>query len=470
MQERENFKSRLGFLLVSAGSAIGIGNVWRFPFITGQYGGAFFVLIYLFFLLVMGWPVMTMEFAVGRASRQSAGKSFETLSVGGKKSRWRFCSVFAVIGNYLLMMYYTTVSGWMLNYVFKMAGGLFSGMEEGQAADLFSSALSSPAQQVIWMLAAIALGLFVVSRGLQNGVEKVTTPMMVALFFLMVVLSIRSVTLPGAREGLKFYLLPDFQRAFEQGIWNVVYAAMGQAFFTLSLGIGALTIFGSYIGRENTLPRESRTVILLDTFVAIMAGLIIFPSCFAYGVEPSAGPQLIFITLPEVFAQMAGGRIWGSLFFIFMCFASMSTVIATFENIIAMSMDIFGWDRKKSVLINAVLLTLLSLPCPLGYNILSGIQPLGAGSTILDFEDFLVSGNILPAGALIYVLFCCGSGKTGWGFDRFLAEANSGKGVRFSEKFRFYLKYILPAIILVILLAGYINQFGLPWILKRLAS
>ncbi len=450
---RESFGSRLGFLLVSAGCAIGIGNVWRFPYITGQYGGAAFVLLYLFFLVILGWPVMTMEFSVGRASHKSAGSCFEELV----NKKWSWFKWFALAGNYILMMYYTTVSGWMLSYVFKMLNGTFEGMASGGAGEIFAKSLANPLEQAGWMLVVCVIGFGIVSRGLQNGVEKITKPMMILLFVLMIVLCVHSVSLPGAEAGLQFYLIPDFGRAFETGIWNVIMAAMGQAFFTLSLGIGALTIFGSYIDKQNSLPKESATVIFLDTAVAIMAGLIIFPSCFAYGVRPDQGPKLIFITLPEVFAHMSGGRIWGSLFFVFMCFASLSTVIAVFENIIAMSMDAFHISRKKAVGINAVLLTLLSLPCALGYNVLSFIEPLGSGSTILDFEDFIVSGNLLPIGSLVYVLFC--TRKSGWGFEAFMQEANAGKGMKFSEKAGFYLKNILPLIIVVILIAGYINQF-----------
>jgi len=457
MNQRESFASRMGFLLVSAGSAIGIGNVWRFPYITGQYGGAAFVLLYLFFLVILGWPVMTMEFAVGRGSQLSAGRSFEALAPEKSKKKWGAFKWFALAGNYLLMMYYTTVTGWMLSYVFRMARGEFDNIKEGGAAEIFSKSLSEPGTQVFWMLIATAIGFLVVSRGVQNGVEKITKPMMIALFVLMLVLAVRAVTLPNAVKGLEFYLIPNFKRAFETGIWTVIYAAMGQAFFTLSLGIGALTIFGSYIGKEHSLPGESRTVIILDTFVAIMAGLIIFPSCFAYNVPPDQGPSLIFITLPEVFSRMAGGRAWGALFFVFLCFASISTVIAVFENIIAMAMDAAGWSRKKSVAVNAVLLTLLSIPCPLGYNVLSWIQPMKKGFTILDFEDFIVSDNLLPVGALIYVLFCCGT--KGWGFERFLAEANAGEGVKFSAKFKIYLRYILPLVILAIIAGGYVGTF-----------
>lgn len=464
MEQRESFGSRLGFLLVSAGCAIGIGNVWRFPYITGQYGGAAFVLLYLFFLVIMGWPVMTMEFAIGRGAQKSAGRSFEVLAARGSRSKWRHYSWFAIIGCYLLMMYYTTVAGWMLNYVFKMAGGSFEGMKAGGSAEIFTAMLESPSQEVIWMLAAVAAGILVVAQGLQNGVEKITKPMMIALFLLMVVLAVRSITLPGAGEGLKFYLVPDFRRALSDAeghsrLWDVIYAAMGQAFFTLSLGIGALTIFGSYIGKDRALPGESRTVIILDTTVALLAGLIIFPSCFSYDVDVSQGPGLVFVTLPEVFAQMKGGRVWGTLFFIFMCFASLSTVIAVFENIIAMTMDKFEISRKRSVCVNGILIAVLSVPCALGYNVLSFVQPLGAGSTILDFEDFLVSNNLLPLGSLLYVLFC--TRKSGWGWDNFLREANAGKGTKFSARFRGYLTYILPLAILVVLIGGYVNKFVL---------
>ena len=458
MESRENFGSRLGFLLVSAGCAIGIGNVWRFPFITGQYGGAAFVILYLIFLVLMGWPVMTMEFAVGRGAKQSAGKCFGTLAPARTKNRWKHFYIFAIAGNYLLMMYYTSVCGWMLNYMFKMASGRFVGMADDESGEIFNQMLADPKQMVFWMLIACLLGLFIVSRGLQNGVEKVTKPMMLVLFVLMLVLAIRSITLPGGGEGLKFYLVPNFSQWKGSEFLTVVFAAMGQAFFTLSLGIGALTIFGSYIGKGKSLPGESRMVIILDTFVAIMAGLIIFPACSAYDVSVAQGPGLIFVALPKVFAQMAGGRFWGALFFLFMVFASLSTVIAVFENIIAMNMDAFGWSRKKSALINGILLIVLSFPCALGYNVLSFIQPMGSGSTILDFEDFLVSNNILPIGSLIYVLFC--TRKSGWGFDRFLQEANSGEGPKFSRRFHFYMTYILPLGIIAILVGGYIQTFA----------
>lgn len=457
MGKRENFGSRLGFLLVSAGCAIGIGNVWRFPYITGQYGGAAFVVLYLIFLVLMGWPVMTMEFAVGRGAQQSAGKCFETLAPEKDRRKWKFYAIFALVGNYLLMMYYTTVCGWMFNYMFKTAGGRFVGITGDESGEIFNSMLSDPKQMVFWMLLATVIGLFIVAQGLQNGVEKVTKPMMLILFVLMLVLAIRSITLPGGGEGLKFYLVPNFSQWKGTEFLEVVFAAMGQAFFTLSLGIGALTIFGSYIGKDKSLPGEARMVIILDTFVALMAGLIIFPSCSAYDVSMTQGSGLIFVTLPKVFAQMTGGRFWGTLFFLFMVFASLSTVIAVFENIIAMNMDAFCWSRKKSVLINGGLLVLLSFPCALGYNVLSFIHPLGGTSTILDFEDFLVSNNILPIGSLIYVLYC--TRKNGWGFEHFLGEANTGDGPKFSRSFRGYMTYVLPLGIIAILVGGYLQSF-----------
>ncbi len=457
MKERENFSSRLGFLLVSAGSAIGIGNVWRFPYITGQYGGAAFVLLYLFFLIVLGWPVMTMEFGVGRGSGLSAGGAFAKLAPEGTKKQWGAFKWIALAGNFFLMMFYTTVAGWMLSYVFRMAMGDFDNITAGQAGEIFNESLTQPVTQILWMLVAIAIGLLVCSRGLQNGVEKITKPMMIALFLLMGVLAVRSMTLPGSGAGLSFYLIPDFGKALDNGLWTVIFAAMGQAFFTLSIGIGSLQIFGSYIGKDRALPGEAMTVIILDTLVAIMAGLIIFPSCFSYNIEPGQGPGLIFVTLPEVFHNMAGGRLWGTLFFIFMCFASLSTVIAVFENIIAITMDALGWDRKKAVIIDGILLVILSLPCPLGFSVLSGIQPMGAGSSILDFEDFVVSNNILPIGCLIYVMFCCTS--KGWGIKNYFKEINTGEGIKFSEKLGVYFRYVLPVIILVILIGGYINTF-----------
>ena len=455
MEKREKFASRLGFLLISAGCAIGIGNVWRFSYITGRYGGAAFVLIYLLFLAILGIPVMVMEFAVGRASRKSCASSFKILEPKGTK--WHWYGWFGMAGNYLLMMFYTTVCGWMLAYVFKMMRGEFTGATAEISGATFNAMLANPGPQIFWMIVSVILGFGVCSLGLQNGVEKITKVMMILLLGLMVILCVRSVTLPGAGEGLRFYLIPDFARLFEQGIGTVVYAAMGQAFFTLSLGIGAMAIFGSYIGKERSLLGESINITLLDTFVALMAGLIIFPACFAYNVNPGQGPGLVFVTLSSVFGAMPGGVIWGSLFFIFMSFAALSTVIAVFENIVSFGMDLWGWSRKKTVFINFFVVILLSLPCVLGYNVLSGFAPFGAGSAILDLEDFLVSNNILPLGSLVYLLFC--TSRYGWGFKNFTDEADLGQGLKFPKWARVYVSYVLPIIVLFIFVMGYKDKF-----------
>lgn len=455
MENRETFSSRLGFLLISAGCAIGIGNVWRFPYITGMYGGAAFVLIYLFFLFILGLPIMTMEFAVGRASRKSCASSFQVLQPKGTK--WHWYGGLGLAGNYLLMMFYTTVAGWMLAYVVKMFAGQFKGASSEAVGAVFDNMLANPIEQGLWMVAVVLIGFFICSLGLRNGVEKVTKTMMVCLLVLMAVLAIRSCTLPGAGEGLAFYLIPNFNRVMEQGIFTVVYAAMGQAFFTLSLGIGAMAIFGSYIGKDRTLLSESLNITLLDTFVALTAGLIIFPACFAFGVNPGQGPGLVFVTLPNIFGAMAGGTLWGGLFFIFMSFAALSTVIAVFENIVAFGMDLWGWTRKKSVYVNLVFVLVLSIPCVLGFNLWSGFAPLGAGSTILDLEDFIVSNNILPLGSLVFLLFC--TVRYGWGFKNFTQEANQGKGLKFPQWARRYVTYVLPVIVLFIFLMGYREKF-----------
>lgn len=465
MEKREKFASRLGFLLISAGCAIGIGNVWRFPYITGQYGGAAFVLIYLFFLVVLGLPIMAMEFAVGRASRKSCAVSFRVLEPAGTK--WHWYAWLGMAGNYLLMMFYTTVAGWMLAYVVKMLRGAFTGASAEAVGGIFNDMLAQPGPQIFWMIVAVVLGFGVCSLGLQNGVEKITKAMMVCLLLLMVALAVRSVTLPGADEGLKFYLVPDFGRLVEQGVGNVVYAAMGQAFFTLSLGIGAMAIFGSYIGKERRLFGEAINVGVLDTCVAFVSGLIIFPSAFAFGVNPGQGPSLIFVTLPNVFNAMPGGQLWGALFFVFLFFAALSTVTAVFENILACWMDRFGISRGRAVLANLVLILLLSLPCLLGNNLWSGVKALGMG--IMDWEDFLVSNNLLPIGSMIYLLFCCVSKKYGWGYDHFLEEANQGRGVRFPAQFRLYFKYVLPVIVLIIFIMGYWDKFK-PFIVAALGA
>lgn len=455
MNNRERFSSRLGFILISAGCAVGLGNVWRFPYITGQYGGAAFVLVYLIFLVLLGLPIMVMEFAVGRASQKSAARSFHVLEPVGTK--WHLQGYACMAGNYLLMMFYTTVGGWMAAYIFKTLTGEFKGLDSDGVAAVFNDMLARPGYMTFWMVLVVLLSFFICSLGLQKGVERITKAMMSCLFLILLILCIRSVTLPGASEGLRFYLIPDFTRFTENGVGNTIFAAMGQAFFTLSLGIGAMAIFGSYIGKDHTLTGETINICLLDTLVAFLAGLIIFPSCFAFGVDPGQGPGLVFITLPNIFNQMVGGRIFGVLFFVFMTFAAQSTIIAVFENIISFSMDLFGTSRKKTVLINGIAIILLSLPCVFGFNIWSGFQPMGAGSTIQDLEDFIVSNNLLPLGSMVYLLFC--TSRYGWGWKNFLAEADTGKGVKFPAWARVYVSYILPLIVLFIFIMGYYQKF-----------
>ena len=447
---RESFKSRLGFLLVSAGCAIGIGNVWRFPYVAGQNGGGLFVLLYLVFLVIMGLPVLTMELAVGRASRKSAVLGYQALEKPG--SRWHIHGWVAILGCYMLMMYYTTVSGWMVTYFVKFLKGEFqSGMTADQTGEIFSNLLASPGQMTFWMILTVVLGFFVCSRGLQNGLEKVSKYMMSALLVLILVLAVHSFTLSGATEGIRFYLVPNLDTVREVGVKNVITAAMNQAFFTLSLGVAAMEIFGSYMGKEHTLAGEGVRICALDTFVAIMAGLIIFPACFSYGVEAGAGPKLIFITLPNVFVNMAGGRVWGALFFLFMTFASFSTVIAVFENIMSFCMDMFGWSRNKAALINCIIILIASMPCVLGYNVWSNLHLIG-GRDVLDSEDFIVSNLLLPIGSLIYLLFCVS--KWGWGFDNYLEEANTGEGLKIARKLKPYFQFVLPVLILIILIQG----------------
>lgn len=450
--ERESFKSRLGFILVSAGCAIGIGNVWRFPYVAGENGGGLFVLLYLIFLVLMGIPVLTMELAVGRASRKSAVLGYKKLEK--PKSKWHIHGWFCMLGCYLLMMYYTTVSGWMTSYFYKFATGTFeSGMTSVQVSGVFSQLQSNPIEMVIWMAIITILGFLVCSRGIQKGIEKVSKVMMIALLVLILALAVNSILLSGAGEGLKFYLVPDFEKVSEIGIGNIVSAAMNQSFFTLSLGIAAMEIFGSYMSKDNTLPGESVKICALDTFVAIMAGLIIFPACFSYGVEPDQGPALIFITLPNVFVNMAGGRIWGTLFFLFMTFACFSTIIAVFENIISFCIDMFKISRTKSVIINAVIILIASLPCVFGFNIWSGFELFG--QNVLGIEDFLVSNILLPVGSLIYLLFCVT--KFGWGFDNYLTECNTGKGMKFARFLKPYFQFVLPILVLIVLVQGFIK-------------
>ena len=453
--ERERFSSRLGFLLISAGCAIGVGNVMRFPYITGQYGGAAFVLIYLFFLLILGLPIMVMEFSVGRASHKSVAKSFDELEPHG--SKWHWYNFGAIAGNYLLMMFYTTVGGWMLIYFVKTLSGEFQGLDQQGIQEVFAGMLADPVLMIIAMVIVVVLCFGICSMGLKKGVEKITKIMMVSLLLLMIVLAVRSVTLPGSAEGLKFYLYPSLDRLKEGGIGNSISAAMGQAFFTLSLGIGALAIFGSYIGRDRALTGEAINITILDTVVALLSGLIIFPACFAFGVNPDSGVNLIYVTLPNIFNAMGQGRIWGSLFFIFMFFASASTIIAVFENILSFAMDLTGCSRKKAVLVNLFVIVVLSLPCVFGFNLLSGFQPLGPGSNVFDLEDFIVSNNLLPLGSLVYLLFCVS--RYGWGWDSFIKEANTGRGVKFPKWIRIYVTFILPVIVLVIFFQGYISKF-----------
>ena len=463
--ERESFGSRLGFILISAGCAIGLGNVWRFPYIVGKYGGAFFILIYFLFLIIFGLPIMTMEFSVGRASRKSIAHSFQALEPQG--SKWHLFSFVGMAGNYLLMMFYTTVTGWMFAYFFKMLRGDFTAtMTTQQISSQFDALNTDSLVQVGFMLLSTVLGFLVCSLGLQKGVEKITKVMMLALLGLISVLAIHSVTLDGAAEGVKYYLVPNINNIFNtengmaaaiKGLGEVIFAALGQAFFTLSIGMGTMAIFGSYIPKERKLFGESVLISSLDTFVAMMAGLIIIPACFAYDIPQDSGPNLIFKTLPNVFSRMPLGRLWGSLFFLFMIFAAMSTIIAVFENIISFGMDLKGWSRKKSVIINLVALCILALPCALGSTVFSFFSPLGAGTGVLDFEDFLISENILPLGSIVYVIFC--TSRYGWGYKNFLSEANCGKGIGFPRGMRIYVAYILPVIVLLLWISGYITRF-----------
>lgn len=448
--KRESFKSRLGFLLVSAGCAIGIGNVWRFPYVVGQNGGGLFVLLYLIFLIAMGLPVLTMELAVGRASRKSAVQGYQALEKPG--SKWHIHGWFAIAGCYMLMMYYTTVSGWMVTYFYKFITGEFvSGMIAEEAGNVFANLLSDPVQMAFWMILIVVAGFLVCSQGLQNGLEKISKGMMSALLVLIIVLAVHSFVLPGAGEGVKFYLIPSIDTVRDVGFGSVIAAAMNQAFFTLSLGVAAMEIFGSYMNKDFTLAGEGVRICALDTFVAIMSGLIIFPACFSYGVEVGADPSLIFITLPNVFVNMAGGRVWGSLFFLFMTFASFSTVIAVFENIMSFCMDMFGWSRRKAALVNCIAILVLSLPCVLGYNVWSNLHLIG-GRDVLDSEDFIVSNLLLPLGSLVYLLFCVT--KWGWGFDNYMKEANTGEGIKIAKYLKPYFQFVLPVLILIILIQG----------------
>ncbi len=453
--QRERLGSRLGFILLSAGCAIGVGNVWKFPWLVGQYGGGAFVVCYIIFLLILGLPIMTMEFAVGRASQKSPVRAYQALEKPGTK--WHIHGYIALIGNYLLMMFYTTVCGWMLYYFYQMAAGKFEGLDTAGVEAAFPEMLSQPGVMAICMVIVVVAGFLINSFGLQSGLERVTKVMMLALLAIMVILAINSIMTEGASEGLKFYLVPNLDNMREAGITSVIVNAMNQSFFTLSLGIGAMAIFGSYIGKSRALFGEAVNVAILDTFVAFTSGLIIFPACFAFGVAPDSGPNLIFVTLPNIFNHMTLGRLWGTLFFVFMAFAAFSTVLAVFENIMSCWMDMTGWSRKKVAVINMVLIILLSLPCVLGYNVWSGFQPFGEGSAILDLEDFLVSNIWLPLGSLVYLLFC--TTRYGWGWKNFKEEANEGGGLKIRNWMRFYVSYILPLIVIALFVIGIKDKF-----------
>lgn len=453
---REQFSSRLGFLLIAAGCSIGLGNVWRFPYITGEYGGAIFLVIYLFFLFLVGVPILTIELAVGRASRRSLGKSFEEIS---PNTKWNLNKFLMISGNYVLMAFYSLVTGWMFYYMIKVGSGAYTGViSRDEAGGLFGSMLADPSSQFICTLIVVIGSFAVCACGLQKGVERITKPMMILLFVLLVFMAARSFILPGAKEGISYYLMPNFSNLKEHGILNTLSAAMAQSFFTLGLGVGSIQIFGSYMNREHTLFSEGMTLTILNTVVAVLSGFIIFPACFSYGVQPDSGPGLVFISLVSVFSNMAYGQVWGAVFFLFMLFASVSTLIAVFENIIAICMEIFDISRVKSVVYNCIVIILLGIPCLLGYNLWSDIQPLGAGSTILDTYDFILSKNILPYGTLCYILYVVL--KRGWGFDNYLKEANTGIGIKIPLWALNYYKFVLPVVIVVLFLQGYVEIFG----------
>lgn len=455
MKEREKFGSRLGFILVSAGCAVGLGNVWKFPYICGQYGGAAFIVIYLLFLVILGIPIIIAEMAVGRGSGQGMAKAFDVLEKKGEK--WHWAKWISILGNYILMMFYTMVCGWMVNYMVKMGSGVLADKNPEAIAGEFTGMLANPGELILWTVVSCLIAFAICAKGLRGGIEKITKVMMIVLIILMAILAVNSVLLPGAAEGIRFYLVPDFGKLAENGIGEAVFAAMTHAFFTLSIGIGSMEIFGSYLGKDRSLTGECINIVGVDTLVALMAGFIIIPACFAFNVTPDAGPSLLFITLPNVFNNMAGGRIWGTLFFLFMTFAALSTVIAVYETIIAFFIDGLGWSRRKAVIFNIIAILILSMPAVLGFNLLSGIQPLGPGTGIMDLEDFLVSYNLLPLGSLIFVLFI--ARKNGWGYKNFLAEVNAGEGRQMKGNFRIYLSYILPLIIIIVYLKGYWEMF-----------
>lgn len=448
--KREKLSSRLGFILLSAGCAIGLGNIWRFPYMVGKYGGGAFVLVYLFFLIILGLPIIVMEYSVGRGSQKSVAQSFHVLEKKGQK--WHLFSYVAMVGNYLLVMFYTTIAGWMLAYFVKMLKGDFIGLSPNEVGNVFTTLQADPAASVFWMILIVIIGCGICAVGLQRGVEKVTKVMMGLLLGVMILLVVKSLSLDDAMKGVEFYLIPDFNVLKENGIFNAIYGAMGQAFFTLSIGMGGMAIFGSYIDKKHSLTGEGLRVLILDTFVAVMAGLIIFPACMSFNVDAGSGPGLVFVTLPNIFNAMDGGQIWGTLFFVFMNFAALSTIIAVFENIVSFTIDLFQWSRKKSVILNFIIIVIGSIPCAIGFSILSGFQPLGAGSAVLDLLDFLVSNVIMPLGSLVFLFFC--TRKSGWGWKNFITEANAGEGLSFPERARFYVSWILPLIVIFIFLFG----------------
>ena len=454
-KNRETFASRLGFILVSAGCAVGLGNVWKFPYVCGNNGGAIFILIYLVCLFALGFPILVCEFAIGRGSGASIGTALRKLS--GGKGRWHQFRWYGLCGNYLLMMFYTVVAGWMIYYVGVCAKGTLRQANVKEIEQYYQSFVQTPGKMMFFMLLVVALCIGVCALGLQNGIENITKKMMLALIVLMAVMAVNSVMLKGSSKGLSFYLIPNLENVKKRGLGNVIFDAMTQAFFTLSVGMGSMEIFGSYLGKERKLTGEAINVLVLDTLIAFVAGIIVIPACISFGIRPDAGPSLLFITLPNVFNEMPGSRIWGAMFFLFMSFAALSTIIAVFQNILSFAQDLWGWSLKKAIVFNAVLIIVLSLPCALGFNVWSFIQPLGAGTTIQDLEDFIVSNNILPIGSLIYLLFCVT--KYGWGWDNFMKEANEGKGIKFPKWPRIYITYILPLIVLFILVQGYIEKF-----------
>lgn len=453
--KREKLSSRLGFIFLSAGCAIGLGNIWRFPYMVGKYGGGAFVLVYLFFLILLGLPIIVMEYSVGRGSGKSVARSFHVLEKPGQL--WHRFSYVAMAGNYLLVMFYTTISGWMLAYFAKMISGEFNGLDPQEVKHVFASLQQNPQASLFWMLLIVAIGCGVCALGLQNGVEKITKGMMGLLLAVMILLVVKSLSLDGAMKGVSFYLIPDFDELMKNGIFNAIYAAMGQAFFTLSIGMGGMAIFGSYIDRKPSLSGEGVRVMALDTFVAFMAGMIIFPACMSFGVAPDSGPGLVFVTLPNIFNEMANGQLWGTLFFVFMNFAALSTIIAVFENIVSFTIDLCNWTRRKSVLLNFIIIAVGSIPCAIGFSVLSGFQPFGEESAVLDLLDFLVSNVIMPLGSLVFLFFC--TRKLGWGWKNFVAEANAGKGLCFPEKARGYVSYVLPLIVMFIFLFGLWEKF-----------